>query len=160
MRRFDLTSALLLLLVAPLFGQQPNLEPIHYDRHRVVHHFYLYPDGGMMTLVVTDPADTETRKAVRTFVQRVSQLMVMGNLALLRDQFGQGVPGLDRIAEARARKATITVRSSTPDEGSQIIFSTADPVTIQALHEFLRFQIDDLKTGDSPEVRERGNSGR
>ena len=82
MRRVDLTSALLLLLVAPLFGQQPpNLEPIHYDRHRVVHHFYLYPDGGMMTLAVTDPTDTETRKAVRTYVQRVSQLMVMGNHA-------------------------------------------------------------------------------
>lgn len=160
MRRVDLTSALLLLLVAPLFGQQPNPEPIHYDRHRVVHHFYLYPDGGMMTLAVTDPVDAETRKAVRAYVQRVSQLMVFGNLERMREQFGQGMPGLDRIAEARGRKATITVRSSTPDEGSHIIFSTADPGALQGLHEFLRFQIDDLKTGDSQEVRERGYSGR
>ena len=63
MRRVDLTPALLLLLVAPLFGQQPpNPEPIHYDHHRVVHHFYLFPDGGMMTLTVTDPSDAETRR--------------------------------------------------------------------------------------------------
>ena len=161
MRRVDVTSALLLLLMAPLFGQQPaNPEPIHYDRHRVVHHFYLYPDGGIMTLAVADPSDTETRKAVRAYVQRVSQLMVGGNLARLREQFGEGVPGLDRIAEARARKATLTVRSSAPDEGSHIIFTTADPQVLQGLHEFLRFQINDLNTGDSPDVREREDAAR
>ena len=88
-------------------------------------------------------------------MQRVSQLMVMGDLAKLREQFGENVPGLDRIVEARARKATITVRSSTPDEGSQIILTTADPIALQALHDFLRFQIADLNTGDSPEVRDR-----
>jgi hypothetical protein len=160
MRRVDLASAVMLLLVAPLFGQQPpNPEPIHYDRHRVVHHFYLYPDGGMMTLVVADPSDAETRKAVRAYVQRVSQLMVFGNLERMREQFGQGVPGLNRIAEARGRKATITVHSSTPDEGSHIIFSTADPGALEGLHEFLRFQMEDLKTGDSREVRERGKLG-
>ena len=129
MRRIELTSALLLWLVTPLFGHQPaGPEPVHYDRHRVVHHFYLYTDGGLMTLAVNDPSDAETRKAVRArTVQRVSQLMVMGDLAKLREQFGENVPGLDRIVEARARKATITVRSSTPDEGSQIILTTADP---------------------------------
>ena len=161
MRRVELASALLLLLVAPLSGRQPaRPDPVHYDRHRVVHHVYLYPDGGMMTLTVSDPSDAETRKAVRAFVQRVSQLMVMGDLTRLREQFGDAVPGLDRIAEARRRKATITVRSSTPDEGSQIVFSTMDPVVLQALHEFLRFQITDLNTGDSPELRERGGAGR
>jgi hypothetical protein len=77
----------------------------------------------------------------------------------MREQFGQGVPGLDRIAEARGRKATITVRSSAPDEGSHIIFSTADPGVLDGLHGFLRFQIDDLKTGDSRDVRERESSG-
>jgi hypothetical protein len=161
MRCVDLTSTLLFLLVVPLFGQQPaKPEPIHYDRDRVVHHFYLSPDGGIMTLAVKDAADTETRKAVRAYVQRVSQLIVVGNLDRLREQFGQGMPGLDRIAEARARKATITVRSSTPDEGSHIVFTSADPGALQGLHEFLRFQIEDLKTGDSKEVRDLGNSVR
>ena len=32
MRPVELTWTLFLLLVAPLFGQQPNREPIHYDR--------------------------------------------------------------------------------------------------------------------------------
>ena len=67
------------------------------------------------------------------------------------------MPDIERIAEARGRKATITVRSSTPDEGSYIDFSTRDPGALQGLHEFLRFQIDDLRTRDSPDVRERGN---
>ena len=161
MRRIDLISTLLLLLVFPLLGLQPaKPEPIHYDRDRVVHHFYLYPDGGSMTLSVKDPSDTETRKAVRAYVQRVSQLIVFGNLDRPREQFGQGIPGLDRIADARARKATITVRSSAPDEGSHIVFATADPGALQGLHEFLRFQIEDLKTGDSKEVWDPGNSVR
>ena len=121
MRRVDLTSALLLLLLA-----------------------------------VTDPSDAETRKAVRAYVQRVSQLMVVGNLARMREQFGESVPGPNRIAESRGRKATITVHSSAPDEGSHIIFSTRGVRRIEGLHEFLRFQINDLKTGDSLEVRERG----
>ena len=108
MRRIELTSALLLLLVAPPFAQQaPKPEPVHCDRHRVVHHFYLYADGGMMTLTVGDPSDPETRKAVRAYVQRVSQLMVMGDIARLRSS------------------------------------------------SFLPFQITDLNTGDSMEVRER-----
>ena len=141
MRRVDLTSALLLFLVAPLGQQPPNPQPIHYDRHRVVHHFYLYPDGGMMTLAVTDPSDAETRKAVRAYVQRVSQLIVFGNLERMREQFGEGVPGLNRIAEARGRKATITVHSSTPDEGSHIIFSTADPGALEGYTSFCGFRL-------------------
>jgi len=108
-----------------------------------------------MTLATVDPSDADTRKAVRGYVQRVSQLMVLGDLTRLREQFGEGVPGLERIAEARQRKATITVRSSTPDEGSEIVFTTADPLALEGLHAFLRFQIADLNTGDSTEVRER-----
>jgi len=55
MRRVELTSPLILSLVTPAFTQQPaRPEPIHYDRHRVVHHFYLYPDDGLMTLTVSD----------------------------------------------------------------------------------------------------------
>ena len=38
-----------------------------------------------------------------------------------------------------------------------LLFSTADPAALEGLHDFLRFQITDLKTGDPLEVRERGN---
>jgi len=39
------------------------------------------------------------------------------------------------------------------DEGSQITFTTADAEALQGVRESLRFQIEDLKTGDSKDVR-------
>jgi hypothetical protein len=108
-----------------------------------------------MQLVAKDPADVETRKALRTHAGRMGPWVVSGNLTALRTEFGDGVPGLEAIAAARARKATITVRCGGTDDGGFVDFTTADAANIEAIHDFLRFLINDLKTGDSTEIKER-----
>jgi len=38
------------------------------------------------------------------------------------------------------------------DSGAKIMIETLNPRALQTLHEFLRFQIDEHKTGDSTKV--------
>ena len=59
----------------------------------------------------------------------------------------------DRHREAR--KATITVRCGGTDDGGFVDFTTADAANIEAIHDFLRFLINNLKTGDSTEIKEK-----
>ena len=62
------------------------------------------------------------------------------------------VPGTEAMAAA---KSLITYRYRETPQGGRVDITTTDPVALKAVHEFLRFQITDHKTGDSMEVTKR-----
>ena len=41
------------------------------------------------------------------------------------------------------------------EAGGRIVVATADAEVLTAIHEFLRFQIEDHRTGDSPDVTKK-----
>ncbi len=51
----------------------------------------------------------------------------------------------------RGRTSIRWIYEETP-EGGRVTASTKDPAALAAIHEFLRFQIEDHRTGDSTEV--------
>jgi len=66
---------------------------------------------------------------------------------LVHDRVPPGVPPLQRL------KADVQYRFEQTDRGATIRIETANPEALKALHEFLRFQIEDHKTGDPSTVK-------
>jgi hypothetical protein len=45
-------------------------------------------------------------------------------------------------------KSKIDYKYVRTDRGGKVLITTADPKALEAIHEFLRFQIQDHRTGD------------
>jgi hypothetical protein len=57
------------------------------------------------------------------------------------------------IAVMKERRAQMTFRYESLDKGGKVVAETADPAALAALHDFLRFQIREHKTGDPLTLR-------
>jgi hypothetical protein len=62
------------------------------------------------------------------------------------------VPGTSEMAKMKDR---IRYQFVQTPSGGRVSITTTDPDALVAVHRFLRFQISDHHTGDSPEVRQR-----
>jgi hypothetical protein len=124
-----------------------------FDQDKTTHHFSLFTDGGAIDVAVKDPNDTKNRDAIRAHLPHIAQMFAEGNFAtpMLVHQT-QAVPGTEAMAAAKSR---ITYRYRETPLGGRLDITTTDTAALKAVHEFLRFQITDHKTGDSLEVRKR-----
>ena len=65
---------------------------------------------------------------------------------LIHDQVPPGVPVMQRL------RNEIQYKFEEIEAGAQVRISTRNPEALQAIHEFLRFQIKEHKTGDCLDV--------
>jgi hypothetical protein len=124
-----------------------------FDQAQTVHHFRLFADGGAIDVSTRDASDTKNRDAIRSHLPHIAMMFGAGNFdapMLVHDS--KDVPGTRTMA---ARTATIRYRYVETPGGGRVDIVTADPESLTAVHEFLRFQIADHRTGDSPTVQQR-----
>ena len=60
----------------------------------------------------------------------------------IHDRVPPGVPVM------KAKRKAITYTYQETERGGRVRIKTTDPDALQAIHEFLRFQIEDHRTGD------------
>ncbi len=126
-----------------------------FSHEKTTHHFRLYPNGGSIEVDAKDPRDTATRDQIQMHLSHIAHMFAEGNFRapmLIHDQVPPGVLTLQRL------KAAVSYRFEKADRGGRVQIITTDPDALNAVHEFLRFQISDHQTGDSPTVA--GNSPR
>ena len=114
-----------------------------------VHHFALTERGGIIRLEVEDAADTTGRDRIRTHLSSIALQFAQGRFdvpAAIHDRVPPGV------AEMRRRKAAIRYAYEPTDKGGRVVITTGDAKARAAVHDFLRFQIDDHRTGDTKEI--------
>ena len=124
-----------------------------FDQHHTAHHFSLFTDGGAIEVRVKDASDARNRDAIRSHLPHIARMFAEGNFAapmLVHD--AADVPGTKALA---AHKAHITYRFVETPTGGRVDIVTSDPAALAAVHDFLRFQITDHKTGDPLTVRKR-----
>ncbi|MBZ5620138.1 MAG: hypothetical protein LAQ69_15645 [Acidobacteriia bacterium] len=122
-----------------------------FSHEKTTHHFRLYADGGAIEVEAKDPKDTESRDQIRTHLAHIARMFADGNFnapMLVHDRTPPGVPTLQRL------KSEITYRFENTDQGGRVRITTKNADALKALHEFLRFQISDHQTGDSPGVQQ------
>jgi hypothetical protein len=113
-----------------------------------VHHFLLRPDGGTIRLEAKPDAPPEDRDQIRAHLRHVARSFAAGNFELpmlIHAQVPPGVPAMKK------KTAAIQYAFSETDNGGEVRITTRDAAALAAVHDFLRFQIDDHGTGDPKE---------
>jgi hypothetical protein len=109
------------------------------------HHFRLLHDGGAMEVESNSPDDDTSKAAIRRHMQKIAVMFGQGDFSLpmfIHDTVPPGVEVMKRLKNQIAYTAENTTK------GAQVRIATRNPKALAAIHEFLRFQIKDHRTGD------------
>ena len=124
-----------------------------FDQALTTHQFVLFTDGGAIDVSVKSASDTKNRDAIRSHLPHIAMMFGDGNFdSPMLVHNSTNVPGTRTMAD---RKATIRFQYVETPGGGRVNIVTTDPEALAAVHEFLRFQIADHRTGDSTTVRKR-----
>jgi hypothetical protein len=109
------------------------------------HHFHLLPDGGSIEVESDSPDDNASKEAMRRHMQKIAEMFAQGDFSLpmfIHDTVPPGVEVMKRLKDQIAFTAENTAN------GAQVRIVTGRPEALEAVHEFLRFQIKDHRTND------------
>jgi hypothetical protein len=123
-----------------------------FDHLKTTHHFLLANDGGVIQVEANDAKDTESRDQIRGHLRHITMMFTDGNFEIPLLVHDKTPPGSEVM---RKLKAEISYKYDVTDRGALIQISSANPEAVQAIHEFLKFQIKEHKTGDPLEEKNR-----
>lgn len=127
-----------------------------FDQKATAHHFILTKDGGRIEVTARDAKDATSIRQVREHLQHIAIVFAKRDFTLpglVHDT--KSVPGV----EAMKRHTTaLTFTFHEIANGGHVRITGASAEAIAAVHEFLRFQITDHKTGDPLTPRDRAPS--
>ncbi len=121
-----------------------------FSHEKTTHHFELHYDGGVIDVRANDVKDTESRDQIRGHFHHIAQMFSDGNFNVPMLVHSAVVPGTETMS--RLKEQIHWDLQETP-RGARIVISADNKPALDAVHEFLRFQINDHKTGDCPMVR-------
>ena len=123
-----------------------------FSHTRTTHHFKLMADGGAVEVSANDLKDDESRDQIRHHLEHISKLFAEGDFSgpmFTHDKVPPGVPVMARL------KSEITYKYESTDRGGRVRITTENAEALSAIHDFLRFQIQDHQTGDPLEVQSK-----
>jgi len=121
----------------------PGGTDLGFDQEKAVRHFKLLPDGGAIEMTANDPADVG---AVRRQVANIVAMFGQGKFEVPAVTRGRNPPGADRMSQL---KGAISYVAENLPAGGRVVITTTNSEARNAVHDFLRFQIQEQKTGDS-----------
>jgi len=120
-----------------------------FDHMKTTHHFLLAKSGGSIQVVANDVKDTESRDQIRAHLRHIAMMFGDGNFNTPMLIHETTPPGSEVMSKL---KTEIRYELKENEKGAEIVISTENQEALKAIHEFLRFQIKEHKTGDSLEV--------
>lgn len=117
-----------------------------FKQSKTTHHFRLLPDGGAIEVNANDPKDTHSRDQIRQHLAHISKAFSDGDFTASTEVHKDEPPGTKQMKELRG---AIKYRYENMESGGRVKIKTADLKAMDAIHEFLRFQIREHETGDS-----------
>jgi hypothetical protein len=153
----QLTGVLFLVtaLAAPAYAQNPHdhaaldargKQFMGFDQQKTTHHFLLSKDGGRIQVTANDGKDSESIGQIRDHLKHIAAVFAKGDFdlpALIHDT--KAVPGVDGM---KKHADALTFTFEPIERGGHVRIAGRSPEAIAAVHEFLRFQINDHRTGD------------
>jgi len=116
-----------------------------FSHDKTTHHFLLADDGGTVDVGANDAADTESRDHIRMHLHHIAEAFTAGDFNLpmmIHDQVPPGVPAMKKAG------SKISYGYEETPKGAKVVIRSKDKEAVAAVHEFLRFQIKDHRTGD------------
>jgi hypothetical protein len=121
-----------------------------FDQAITAHHFILTTNGGRIEVTANDPEDAASIEQIRSHLRHIATMFGQGNFEAPMLVHAAQPPG---VGGMKAAGGSIVYRFGTIERGARITIVASSPPGIDAVHEFLRFQIRDHATGDRLMVR-------
>jgi hypothetical protein len=118
---------------------------MRFSQSATTHHFLMKSNGGVIQVESNDAGDVASRGNIRRHLAHIAQAFANGDFHIpmfVHDTVPPGVSEMKRLRE-RIRYAF----EETPS-GGRVVITTPDKESLTAVHKFLRFQIEEHKTGD------------
>jgi hypothetical protein len=109
------------------------------DQYSSSHRFEPLPDGGRITLQ-RDGNDSAGTVQIQSHMRMIASAFRRGDFALPGFVHDREVPGTAVMSQ---RRSQISYTTDTLPRGAQLRIRSADPVAVNAIHEFLAFQRQD-----------------
>jgi len=124
-------------------------EAMWFAHDKTTHHFRVYADGGAIEVTANDAKDTANAQAIRSHLAHIVMMFSAGDFSIPMFVHGRVPPGVDVMKKARSE---ISYSFEEIPSGGRVRIRTGSLDTLNAVQDFLRFQIEDHDTGDSTEV--------
>jgi hypothetical protein len=121
-------------------------DAMELNQEKTTHHFKLLPDGGAIEITANDPSDVATRDAIRQHVAKIAAMFAQGDFSIPMLVHGQKPAGVDLMTRLKNK---ISYTAANLPNGGRVQITAENSEAISAVHDFLRFQIQEHKTGDS-----------
>jgi hypothetical protein len=125
-------------------------EAMGFSHRKTTHHFILKSGGGVIDVGANSASDNESRDQIRSHLKEIEKLFSEGDVTKPMHTHGKLPPGADVMIKL---KAEIIYKYEETERGGRVLISTGNAEALRSVHEFLRFQIEDHKTGDPLEVQ-------
>ncbi|HXS77672.1 MAG TPA: hypothetical protein VN753_15935 [Terracidiphilus sp.] len=120
-----------------------------FPHDKTTHHFRLEEDGGAIEVTANDPKDSANIDAIRMHLAHIAELFTHGDFSTPMFVHDSIPPG---VTTMKLMKEKIHFAYREVGAGGRVSLSSEDAVARAAIHDFLRFQITDHRTGDAMEL--------
>ena len=120
-----------------------------FSQTATTHHFFLKPDGGVIQVQVSDPKDTSSRDNIRMHLGHIAKMFADGDFNIPMLVHNTVPPGVQEMKQLQKR---IRYTFEETPNGGRVVIATTDKLAVDAVHRFLRFQIEEHRTGDSQKI--------
>ena len=120
-------------------------EAMRFPHGATTHHFRVLPDGGAIEVTVNDTKDAQNLQAIRAHLTHIATMFSNGDFSIPMFVHSQVPPG---VTEMREKRNEISYSLEELPDGGRVRISTKNHDALNAIHDFLTFQIEDHHTGD------------
>lgn len=121
-------------------------EAMGFLHDSTTHHFRLFTDGGAIEVTVNDSKDTGNVQAIRSHLTHIVTMFTNGDFSIPMFVHSQVPPG---VTEMKDKRTEISYSFEELPNGGRVRIKTANKDALNAVHDFLTFQIQDHHTGDN-----------
>jgi hypothetical protein len=121
-----------------------------FSHLKTTHHFILLKTGGSIEVSANDEKDTASRDQIRQHLAHIAKMFADGNFNTPMFIHATVPPGAETM---KRLKSEIAYSFEKTEQGGRVKIETANAEALTAVHEFLRFQIEDHHTGDPLDVQ-------
>jgi Fe2+ or Zn2+ uptake regulation protein len=145
--------AVILVGALPVLGQHDHSAEMNargaqvmgFSQEKTTHHFVLTFDGGVIDVRANDVKDIASRDEIRMHFQHIAHSFAAGDFTDPMLVHATKVPGTAAMEQLKDALHWNVVETQ---GGAKMVVTADNKPALDALHEFLKFQIEDHHTGD------------
>ena len=121
-----------------------------FQQGKTTHHFLLRKNGGAIEVTANSTDDKTSNEEIQMHLRHIEHAFQSGDFNIPMFVHDQTPPG---VATMTKLKDQIHHKYEPAENGGRVVISSANAEAVAAIHEFLKFQIQEHKTGDALEVK-------